>query len=62
MLVNIPAVKNFIEAYQNKSELSRVSGIDRPYLYRVLSGERNPGIKFVEGLLRAGAKKEDILN
>ena len=62
MLVNIEAVKTYIAEHENKSELARVSGIDRPYLYRVLNGERNPGVKFIEGLIRAGMSRDEILN
>ena len=62
MLVNIEAVKNYIAEHENKSELARVSGIDRPYLYRVLNGERNPGVKFIEGLIRSGMARDEIFN
>ena len=62
MIVNVENIREFVIAYQNKSELARRAGIDRTYLYRILNGERKPGLKFAEGMLRAGMKKEDVLN
>ncbi len=60
MIINMEEIKDFIEAYGNKADLARKSGLHRGYLYRVLSGERKPGLKFIEGMIRAGMKKEDI--
>ncbi len=59
-IVNEDNIRAFIEAYGNMSDLARKAGIHRGYIYRVLNGERNPGIKFIEGMIAAGMKKEDI--
>jgi len=61
MIINIEKVKDFIRSYGNMTELAEYSGVDRTMLYKILSGERQPGLKTLEGLMRAGLKWETIM-
>ena len=60
LTVNLIAVREFVEAYGNTSELADKAGLHRGYIYRVLNGERKPGLKFVKGMIAAGMKREDL--
>ena len=61
LTVNLNAVREFVETYNNTAELAKRAGVNRTYIYRVLNGERKPGLKFINGMMAAGMKKEDIL-
>ncbi len=60
LTVNLAAVREFVEAYNNTADLARESGLNRTYIYRVLNGERKPGMKFVNGMMAVGMTKEDL--
>lgn len=46
----------------NISQLSRAMGLSTSYVWRVLNGQKGPGIGFIRGLLRAGLPPEAILD
>jgi|LSQX01.2.fsa_nt_gb transcriptional regulator with XRE-family HTH domain len=59
--INLKNVKTFMgrESY-SEIELSKAMGISYSYLFRVLRGDRKPGAKFIEGLLKAGMEPNEI--
>lgn len=59
--VNLSIIKKIIDN-ENISyrELARRMNIDIGYLSRVLSGERNPGMKFINGLFNLGYSTYDV--
>lgn len=61
MRINLKKVQEFMEQ-REKSEytLAADMGVSYSYVFRVMRGERNPGGKFIEGLLKAGMRPEDI--
>ncbi len=61
-MLNIDNIKNFIHTYNGSMrELSQHSGVNYTMLYKIMKGERSPGFKTLQGLVKAGLKKEDIL-
>ncbi len=60
MITKLENVKGFIREYGSMTELADKSGLNRTMLYKILSGDRMPGMKTLEGLITAGMKKEDI--
>ena len=59
-MINKKAITRFIRDYGNITELARTAGIDRTYIHMFLNGTRQPGMKFVEGMMKAGMKSEDV--
>lgn len=60
-LVDIKKVKAFMaEKNMSEPEFANTMGITYSYLFRVLRGDRQPGRKFIEGLLNAGMRADDI--
>ena len=62
MLINMNNIKDFIESYGNISDLAKRSGLNRSYIYRILNGEQEPGMKFIQGMVNAGMRKQDIFD
>lgn len=59
--INLPAIKEFMILNQlSEQEMAVKMGISHSYLFRVLQGTRKPGRKFIQGMLSAGMKIEDI--
>lgn len=59
--INLSAIKNFMTLHcLSEQEMAAKMGISHSYLFRVLQGTRNPGRKFIEGMLNAGMKVNDI--
>jgi len=59
--VNLEKVKEFMEKEKySEYELSKAMDISYSYLFRVLRGDRKPGAKFIEGLIKAGMRPNDI--
>jgi transcriptional regulator with XRE-family HTH domain len=50
--------------YSSLREAARAMGISHSYLSKVLTGKREPGRKFIDGILAAhkGVKFEEIFN
>ncbi len=61
-IINEDNIRKFIEQYGNKTELARKANLDKTVLYRFLNGERNPGMKFIKGMIVAGMKVKDIFS
>ena len=59
-IICIESIRDFIVSYGNMSDLARRAGVDRTVLYHILNGYRNPGIKVIDGLVKAGMRKEDV--
>jgi len=59
-MINKKKIADFIYSYGNKTELARKAGIDRTYIHMFLNGTREPGVKFLEGMMKAGMSPEDI--
>ncbi len=60
-MINLKNVKMFMKKEKySETELSKVMGISYSYLFRVLRGDRKPGAKFIEGLIKAGMEPNDI--
>lgn len=59
--VNLEEVKTFMEKNEySETEFSKIMDISYSYLFRVLRGDRKPGAKFINGLIKAGMKPNDI--
>jgi transcriptional regulator with XRE-family HTH domain len=54
-VINLDYLKKYME--QNKiseSKLAELIGVDYTTVYRVFKGNRNPGAKFITGLIKSG--------
>jgi len=61
-IVNREAINDFIDSWHgSKVELARVAGVSRAAIYAVRNGQREPGMKFVNGMLAAGMAREELL-
>lgn len=54
---------DYLRSYMDKNNLSEYGlakqiGVDYTMVYRVFRGDRNPGPKFIAGLLRLGLDKD----
>lgn len=54
---------DYLKGYMDKNNLSEYGlakqiGVDYTMVYRVFRGERNPGPKFIAGLIRLGLDKD----
>lgn len=59
--INLPAIKEFMILNKlSEQEMAVKMGISHSYLFRVLQGTRKPGRKFIQGMLNAGMKVDDI--
>ncbi len=59
--VNLDKVRAFIKDSGMKDQaFAEAMGIDYSYLFKVLRGSRSPGGKFIDGLISAGMKPNDI--
>ena len=59
-MINKQAITKFIRDYGNITALAREAGIDRTYIHMFLNGTRQPGMKFVEGMMKAGMDSKDV--
>lgn len=59
--VNLSIIEKIMEKEDiSYRELARRMNIDSGYLSRVMSGERNPGMKFINGLFNLGYSSYDV--
>ncbi|TYO95156.1 helix-turn-helix domain-containing protein [Desulfallas thermosapovorans] len=60
-VINLDNVVVFMKEHDyNEQTLSEAMGISYSYLFRVLRGDRQPGRKFIEGLIKIGMSPGDI--
>lgn len=54
-IVNLKYLKTFMEKNNiSETRLARLIGVDYTTVYRVFKGDRNPGNKFISGLMKSG--------
>lgn len=62
-VVNKKALFEFIDTYNGPvTELARQAGLGRTTIYAVRAGWREPGVKFINGMIRAGMDKNKLLS
>lgn len=62
-IINLDNVRAFMKQRDySEPELAKAMGIAYSYLFRVLRGKRQPGAKFIRGLLSAGMSPTDIFS
>lgn len=60
-IINLENIQKFMkENNYTEHSLAEAMGISHSYLFRVLRGARQPGRKFIEGLIQAGMSPEEI--
>jgi len=59
--INLEQVRLFMqEKGYSEVELAKAMGVTYSYVFRVMRGKRQPGGKFIEGLISAGMLPENI--
>ena len=59
--INEEAIRSFLEGLgYSETKLAEEMNCSRAYVHRVLKGERNVGLSFVQGLTKLGMKAESI--
>lgn len=59
--VNLEKVRELMnQSGYSEPELAEIMEVSYSYLFRVLRGDRQPGGKFIDGLIKAGMSPEDI--
>ena len=59
--VNLDNVRVFMKSIgYSERELAKAMGVSHSYVFRVFRDDRQPGGKFIEGLIKAGMMPEDI--
>lgn len=54
-LINLEYLKSYMKKNQiTESKLAKMIGVDYTTVYRIFRGHRNPGTKFIAGLLKSG--------
>lgn len=59
--IDLEKVRVFIQERKcTEQDFATAMGISYSYLYRVLRGERQGGVKFIAGLIKAGMNPKEI--
>ncbi len=53
--INLDYLKKYMEEKKiSEAKLAKIIGVDYTTVYRIFKGDRNPGAKFITGLIKSG--------
>ena len=61
-MLNNENIRKFIQGFGSDAELAHVAGVSRMQVWNIRNGRCLPGRRFIEGVLRAGMRREDLFD